>query len=48
MWAVEAQNFGIESDYFYMSGLSYDEARDHHRKLNLEGWAKVRSFKVTF
>lgn len=46
MWVVEARNFGVDKDYWYMSGLTEEESRARHAKLSNSGeWAMVRSYK---
>jgi hypothetical protein len=45
MWAVEAKNFGPDSDYFYISGITQKESRLLHSELSNSGeWAFVRSW----
>jgi len=45
MWAVEARNYGENKDYFYMSGLTEQEARARHAKMSNSGeWAMCRSW----
>lgn len=46
MWYVEARNYNGQKDYWYMSGLTYEEAKKRHLKLYDEGWAYVRSGRV--
>ena len=46
MWYVEARKYGERKDYWYMSGLTQEEARQRHNKLFAEGWAYVHSGRI--
>ena len=46
MWYVEARNYGERKDYWYMSGLTQQEAARRSDKLCDQGWEYVRTGRV--
>jgi len=47
MWAIETRTFGENKDYFYMSGLTKEEAHRRIAKMSNSGqWAMCRAWDL--